>query len=47
MLCMLCYICKDSKTTTYMKYVDTSYFKLLQIVLQMNSNISVTKQTNK
>ena len=45
---MLCHLFEDSQTTAYMKNVDTSYINLLKTLLQMNSNISVTKkQTNK
>ena len=44
---MLCHVFEDSQTTVYMKNVDTSYIQLLKTLLQMNSNISITKQTNK
>ena len=47
MLCMLRHVFEDSQITACMKNLDTSYSYLLKTLLQMNSNISVTKQTNK
>ena len=44
---MLCHVFEDSQTTAYMKNLDTSYIQLLKTLLQMNSNISVIKKTNK
>ena len=46
---MLCYVCKDSQTTAYMKHVDTFWFLFLKSLLQMNSNslVNEQKQTNK
>ena len=48
MLCMLCYVCKDSQTTAYIKYIyaDTSCFWLIKMLLPINFNSSVTKQTH-
>ena len=47
MLCMLCYVCKDSQTAAYMKHVGTSQFWFLKLLLQLNSNILEKKQKQK
>ena len=47
MLCIFCYVCKDSLTNTYIKHVDSSLFWLLKTLLQMNSNSLVIKQKQK
>ena len=41
---MLCYVCENSQTIAYMKQVDTSTFRLLKALLQMNSGSLVIKQ---
>ena len=35
---MLCYVCEDSQTIAFLKQVDTSKFRLLKTILEMNPN---------
>ena len=42
MLCMLCYVCEDSQTTTYVKHVGTYH-----LILTAKNSIKQSKQTNR